>query len=243
MLSSESDEAENDEAFDSDYEPLDVESKQSDLPRKKIVRSSRKSKSDEVEKSTNAPNWSNGLPYEVLYQIFEYIAVQADGDMRQLEQLKHVCKYWFTVGNDPRLCAKLVLSKLVSGKFVLNPAESHRKEKKFDKREFNLFNVELRRFLFKRDMIEKLKFVQCLDLSNLIYLTCDGLHSILENCNSKLLGELNLAHCQKITVSTENRVFEETLANQCPNLLKLNISGQPVRSEICSNKHVFKKKI
>lgn len=201
---------------------------------KKIVQINKKKRALEVQDEiprkslTFSSNWSNGLPYEIMFKIFEYFATNMGGNVRELNNLKDVCKYWSYVANDNKLWFKLKMSALTSPKFVMNSDKYKLEKNASSKRDFNLFGIELKNRIDSAGFAEKLKFVVCLNLSNLVYLSCDGLELVLSHCDPAKLRELDVSNCQKLSVSTKGEQYENVLCLYCPNIRKLNLKSMGV---------------
>jgi hypothetical protein len=177
-------------------------------------------------------NWSDGLPYEIMLKIFKFYAHDLNGDLKKLENLK-VCKNWLNVASDNELWYSLNMSKLFNDKFS-NEFSMHKKSidtpTKTSQCMILKFEKELNKF-FKRTYdpclnLSKFSFIVKLNLSYLGYLTADMLDEILVNC--KALLKLNLTHCKKLNISKKNIVFERSIADRCPNLTSLNLTGLDV---------------
>ncbi len=144
-------------------------------------------------------NWSDVVPYEILFKIFDYYTHTIDGDIRKLNNLKIVCKHWNHVASDERLMHSLNISK------------------------FNL-KASIKRLLNQKTF----NYLASLNLSNLKDFTCDNLDSILSKCNPIHMKELKLANCEKITVSKINLNFVKLISDYCPKLTSLDLTGMKV---------------
>ena len=97
------------------------------------------------------------------------------------------------------------------------------------------FEKKFYKFIRSAVRENKFQYLENLDLSYLGYFTCDHLESILSECNnsnrSSKLVTLNLAHCKKLYVSKRNahlNLYENVIADHCPNLISLNLAGMQV---------------
>lgn len=143
--------------------------------------------------------WSSQLPDEILFKIFKYYSYIVHGDIRKLNTLKLVSKQWRTVASDLRLWHHIDMSKLC-------------------------FKLSIRRVL----NAPSFSYLTKLDLNNLKELTCDDLFKVLSRSNAGL-RELNLANCSKIAESKQNLNLLKIIADLCPYLSVLNLTGMKVR--------------
>ena len=186
------------------------------------------------EAFVTSTNWSNDLPYEILFKIFNYATYSMRGDLTQLHSLRAVCKNWTAVGNDARLWHHVVVSNFFPAKYVepKTASSSIQPKSKLNTQLHTKFNSLLNKLL--RSSIDgesnnKFRFVIRLDLSYLNCLTCDDLEVVLRNCNSSILRELNLSHCRKLFISAKSLSYEQVIADYCPNLKSLNLT----KMEVC----------
>lgn len=166
-------------------------------------------------------DWADGLPYEILLQIFRYHALMnCNGNMRELNKIKNVCKNWSIVANDAKLWHNLKFSTLLEQEFTSNTTDKITIQQ-------NVFKIEtkIKSLCSNADLKANFNYIRILDLSDLYFLTCDHLELILSNCNSKNIFDLSLANCKKINNSNENKLFENVIADYCQNLNYLNLSG------------------
>jgi hypothetical protein len=215
------------------------------------------------EHAAHSPNWSVNLPYEILLTIFEYYAMSASGDVNKINDLKKVCKSWSRVADDPKLWRHLNVYSLMPCNLVTtqspvkaSSSSSQSSPSKANHRKLqeltNKFNVQLKRAI-KSNMC-KLRFIVKLNLSHLVYMTCDDLELLLSNCNGQVLRELNVSHCKRISVSKTSQAlnnstesgsecFERVIGKYCPFLCNLDMSNLDVGfvSYITSGKfHIIK---
>jgi hypothetical protein len=162
-------------------------------------------------------NWTDHMPYEILFKIFD-IHAQANltGHVAKLGDLGKVCRYWSQVADDDRLWRHLNLYSLmpasltVEAKGGANGNECHSPTKSSQSpsksgastghnRRLNEFHVQLRRIA--RANSRKLKFVVKLNLSHLVYMTCADLVLLLSFCDGQQVRELSVAHCKRLHVA------------------------------------------
>ena len=159
-------------------------------------------------------NWSNGLPYEILLKIFSHFMNLSKGNLNELKRVRYVCKYWSIVSNDSQLWKNIYLSSIMTSNTIKDD------EKKFNKKFENFVEFSLRD--------NKFLYVEKLTIFNLHNITCDQIHSILTNCNSKILLDLSLVSCKKINNSSKNLQVEKVIGESCPNLRSLDLSQNEV---------------
>ena len=187
------------------------------LKSKTQFRASNKNQNNEfIEPGTNKmqPNWSNGLPYEVLLKIFTYFMDSANGNLNELKRVRYVCKYWSIVSQDSQLWKNINLPSILPTNAIKYGEKIFKKKME----QFIEFSLRDNKFLH----LEKLK------ISNQDNITCDHIHSILANCNSKILLELSLTSCKKIDYSSKNLQVEKVIGENCPNLRSLDLSQNEV---------------
>lgn len=191
---------------------------------------------DDNQAITNS-NWSNGLPYEILLKIFHYVSKGLNGDVKKLEKMGMVCKYWSYVSIDATLWHNLNMSRMFSHQFTnentiytknssitTSPMKSNQQNlMKFENKMHDLIRISYDHM--KRN---KFHFIVKLNLSYLCYLTCDLFDDILSNCNTSLLKEIDLTHCKRINVTKRDLLFEKCIADKCTNLTSLNLTGLDV---------------
>ncbi len=199
--------------------------------------SKKESLSTLAENTTNS-NWSNGLPYEILLKIFHYVSKGFDGDVKKLEKLGMVCKYWSYVSIDATLWHNLNMSRMFGYQFTnektiytknsdltTSPIKSNQQNLiKFENKMHDLIRIS-----YDHMNRNKFQYIVKLNLSFLCYLTCDLFEDILINCNTNLLNQIDLTHCKRINVTKRDLIFEKCIADRCPNLTCLNLTGLDVK--------------
>lgn len=206
------------------YDPNE-DSQQSEAKRAQI--SSKKSKTSECLKAMAANptmNWSHNMPYELLLKIFLYYTDSIRGDMNMLVILQNVCQYWKQVASDAKLWHSVNLSLSLQQPFKHARVSNKMAEaKKFDKR--------LKKFMSSVYAGNKFQYLERLDLSGLGHLTFENLEDVLSSCNSTVLKTLSVASCKKIYVTKceESVSFEKLIADNCSNLVSLDLTGMQVK--------------
>lgn len=146
--------------------------------------------------------------------------MNCNGNIRELNKIKNVCKNWSIVANDAKLWHNLKFSSLLEQELTSNTTDKITIQQ-------NVLKIEtkIKSLCSNVDVKTKFNYIRILDLSDLNFLTCDHLELILSNCNSKYIFDLSLANCKKINNSSENKLFENVIADYCQNLNYLNLSG------------------
>lgn len=228
--SSESDE--EDEKLDPDFTPLEEADKEETTKRKHIEETAVRKKLKPTKKKSieeTSSDWSDRMPYELLFKIFQYYMSSANGDIRELDRLKSVCEYWSKVAEDPRLWSQLDFSKLLPLAFIQQKSTSSSSSSKPSPFKLQArFQAKLKSLLSSSAIKNNLKAVRVLNLSNLACLDCDSLDSILSSCDSALITGLSLSNCPRLHSSTKSQLFEAIVANYCPNLVSLNLDSLDV---------------
>jgi len=168
-------------------------------------------------------DWSKNLPYEILLKIFIYFSFSAEGDLNKIHILKNVCTNWAQVAQDPKLWHHInILNSL-----QLSVTKQHTSNKAKDA---TRFDTKLNKFLNTAVRGNKFDYLSNLDLSSCAYLTCDHLEAILTACNPDVLRTLSLSHCKKVyaTKYDTEAVYEKVIADNCPKLTSLNLTGMHV---------------
>lgn len=223
-----SSESDSDDCLDPDYSLPECNDVSDDVKRPTVKRRGDlvTSSSSTTEASTNA-NWSSGVPYELLFKIFEYYARDAHGNVRELDRLKAVCKYWSHVADDPKLWWRLDMCKLLPPMYVCASAGNSSKQA-FPNANHAKFTRRLKAFISRSQF--KLKQVHILNLNNLAYLDCDGLEIVLSKCEPNMIREINLSNCPRLHhVSSKNHNFESILSRSYPNLTSLHLDKIDVK--------------
>lgn len=232
--SSESDE--EDEKLDPDFTPLEEDDKEGTNKRKNIEETAVRKKlkptnSCPLKKKSleqTSPDWSDRMPYELLFKIFQYYMSSANGDIRELDRLKSVCEYWSKVAEDPRLWSQLDFSKLLPLAFIQQKSTSSSSSKPSPFKLQARFQAKLKSLLSSSVIKNNLKAVRVLNLSNLACLDCDSLDAILSSCDGTLITGLSLFNCPRLHSSTKSQLFEVIVANYCSNLVSLNLDSLDV---------------
>lgn len=202
---------------------------------KKPARSSSPSKPEVKVKSVSSDTslqqssyWADHIPYEILLRIFEIFLSDQAGDMNQIELLKSVCVRWGIVADDPKLwrCVNMYTmfrANLLHSNNNNNESASQEVIKKFQSQLNRVVSTNASKFSFIVD----------LNLSNLAYLTLQGLKQILSHCRTDLLKSLDISNCKKInhnpgvhkTDESKQETFEKTIGDHCSKLVCLNVSN------------------
>ncbi|CAF0712633.1 unnamed protein product [Brachionus calyciflorus] len=230
----------DDETQDVDFEP---ENEQYEF--KKVVRTRRRLRSNindqdsEINRETFSnfnSNWADGIPYEILFQIFKLYASNLNGNINELNNLKKVCRNWSTVADDAKLWHNLKFSCLLDPELLTNT-----NDKITINQIINKIDLKIKSLCLNTQFRLKFNYIRILNLSDVFYLTCDHLELILSNCNSKNIFDLSLANCKKLTCSTSNKLFENVIGDYCENLKFLNLSGLGKQINIVSLTYLFSK--
>ena len=177
----------------------------------------------QAEIISTTPNRSDELPYEIMLKIFKYYSVDANGDLNKLNVLKNVCKFWHLVGNDAKLWHHIDFSLLFGyAKFKSNELSSKKFSQSFEKK-----LVEFLKLVAKED---RFQYLEHLNLNNTYCLTCDQLDLILCKTKPSMITQLDLSHCKNLHLSKSHVeiCFEKIIADYCPNLRSLNLTGMRV---------------
>ena len=172
---------------------------------------------------STTPNRSDELPYEIMLKIFKYYTVDANGDLNKLKILQNVCKYWKLVGDDPKLWHHIHFSLLFGyAKFKSNELSSKKFSQSFEKK--------LIKFLKLVAKENRFQYLVNLNLNNTYCLTCDQLDLILCKTKPSMITQLDLSHCKNLHLSKSHVeiCFEKIIADYCPNLKSLNLTGMRV---------------
>lgn len=138
--------SDSDESQDPDFSLDETTSAANNHIEQSVVIKKRRVNDDENPVTYDSgSNWSNGVPYEILFKIFEYCARQADGDIRELSSIRSVCRFWSEVGNDPRLWAKLTVNKLFSLHYVQNPSKQIKPS--INAKHLSRFKIKFKKFI------------------------------------------------------------------------------------------------
>ncbi len=215
------------------YQPNE-EAKQSQSSSQSKTETFHKAKRQKIsEPNVTQVNWSDGLPYEILFNIFYHVSFGLRGNVNVLNRIRCVCKYWSIVANDARLWHTLDLSTVISQAYLpkSNTISNSTKINKQMLAKFEKHVVKLVSQSVDNSNSNKFAFITRLNLSNLFYLTCDVLELILKNCNPAHLIELDLSNCIKVHSSEKDLAMETVLAKHCPKLKSLNLSNTEVTQQ------------
>lgn len=206
------------------YDPNE-DSQQSEAKRAKISSKKLKTSEDPKAKAANSTmNWSHNIPYELLLKIFLHYTGTISGNMNMLVILQNVCQYWKQVASDAQLWHSVSLSLSLQQPFKYSRVSNKMAEaKKFEKC--------LMKFMSSVYAGNKFQYLQHLDLSGLRHLTFENLEAVLSSCNSTVLTTLSVAYCKKIYVTKceESVSFEKLIADNCSNLVSLDLTGMQVK--------------
>ena len=179
------------------------------------------------------------MPYEIIFKIFEYLTHDTlKGNIFKLNKLRSVCKFWYNVGDDPRLWHHLNIGQIAPAKFLLSTSVLNSLEARF-KNENSVTELKFQKFLtkfMKKTSLttscnqNKFKYITKLDLSFLCFLNCDMLKLILANCDANNLKSLNLSFCKRIYLTNSDLVLGDIIAEYCPKLNVLDMTGHDLRA-------------
>jgi hypothetical protein len=185
------------------------------------------------------------LPFEILLKIFEYAShTSLYGNIYKLNNLRHVCKYWYSVGSDARLWHRIHLASIAPSNLSLTTSVlfgisfKTKENKAKDEICQKFVNKVIKRalsfsFLDKKGETNRFKFTKILDLSLMCYLNCDMLQQLLSNCDANVLKSLNLSFCKRIYLTNSDLNFFDVITKYCPKLEALDMTG----IEIIGPKH------
>jgi hypothetical protein len=181
------------------------------------------------------------LPYEILLKIFDFTThTSIKGNIYKLNNLRHVCKFWYSVGSDPRLwhhvhLASFAPSNLLLSTSVLFEVSFKSKENKAKDDLCQKFISKVVKQAASFSFLEKksasrsnFKYTKSLNLSLLCYLNCDILQMLLSNFDSNVLKSLNLSFCKRIYMSNAELNFFSVIGDNCPNLNILDMTGNEI---------------